>query len=113
MFALKRAYEPASTRDGCRILVERLWPRGVTKEKAAIDVWLKEVAPSTELRKWYAHDPDRWAEFRKRYWSELKKNRQAVDALREKEHDGKVTLIYAARDGEHCSALALKQFLEQ
>ncbi len=113
MFELKRAYEPASSDDGCRILVERLWPRGVSKERAAIDLWLKDVAPSAELRKWYGHDPERWEEFRRRYWQELKSNREAVDALREQQRSGKTTLVYAAHDEQHSGALALKQFLEQ
>ncbi|HEX5443557.1 MAG TPA: DUF488 family protein [Pirellulales bacterium] len=111
MFQLKRAYEPASRDDGCRVLVERLWPRGVTKSKAAIDAWLKDVAPSAELRKWYGHVPERWTEFRRRYWSELRSHPEAVRELRAKEREGKVTLVYAAHDVEHSGALALKQFL--
>lgn len=111
MFQLKRAYEPASPDDGCRVLVERLWPRGVSKERAEIDAWLKDVAPSAELRKWYAHDPERWKEFCRRYWVELRSNREAVDELRKKGREGKVTLIYATHDVEHSGALALKQFL--
>ena len=113
MFQLKRAYEPASRTDGCRVLVERLWPRGVSKSQAAIDAWLKDVAPSSELRKWYGHDPARWDEFRRRYWAELRANCQAVDDLRAKERKGKVTLVYAARDQEHSGALALAEFLKQ
>jgi uncharacterized protein YeaO (DUF488 family) len=113
MFQLKRAYAPVSAEDGCRVLVERLWPRGVSKERAAIDAWLKDVAPSSELRKWYGHDPQRWEEFRRRYWQELRSNREAVDELRKKEREGKVTLVYAAHDEEHNGALALKQFLAQ
>jgi uncharacterized protein YeaO (DUF488 family) len=111
MFQLKRAYEPASPDDGCRVLVERLWPRGVSKERAAIDAWLKDLAPSAGLRKWYGHVPERWEEFRRRYWEELRSNREAVNELCEKEREGKVTLIYAAHDEEHSGALALKQFL--
>lgn len=111
MLQLKRAYEPASPDDGCRVLVERLWPRGVSKQRAAIDTWLKDVAPSAELRKWYGHDPERWQEFRRRYWRELRANREAVNELREKERGGKVTLVYAAHDEEHSGALALRQFL--
>ena len=111
MFQLKRAYDPASPGDGCRVLVERLWPRGVSKSKAAIDVWLKDVAPSTELRSWYGHDRERWAEFRRRYWRELRSNREAVDALREKERGGVATLVYATHDVEHSGAWALKEFL--
>lgn len=113
MFQLKRAYEPAARADGCRVLVERLWPRGVSKSQAAIDAWLKDVAPSSELRKWYGHDPARWQEFRRRYWAELRANRPAVDDLRSKERKGKVTLVYAARDREHSGALALAEFLKQ
>ena len=111
MFQLKRAYEPASSDDGCRVLVERLWPRGVSKAKAAIDEWLKDVAPSDRLRKWYGHDPERWKEFRRRYWAELRSNREAVNELREKARGGKVTLVYATHDVEHSGALVLKQFL--
>lgn len=113
MFQLKRAYAPVSAEDGCRVLVERLWPRGVSKERAAIDAWLKDVAPSSELRKWYGHDPQRWEEFRRRYWQELRSNREAVDELRKKEREGKVTLVYAAHDEKHNGALALKQFLAE
>lgn len=112
MFQLKRAYDPASPDDGFRVLVERLWPRGVSKTRAAIDAWLKEVAPSAELRKWYGHDPERWEEFRRRYWEELRSNREAVEELREKERAGKtITLVYATHDAEHSGAFALKQFL--
>jgi uncharacterized protein YeaO (DUF488 family) len=111
MFQLKRAYEPASPGDGCRVLVERLWPRGVSKSRAAIDAWLKEIAPSTELRKWYGHDPARWNEFRRRYWEELRSRAEAVDELREKERAGKVTLVYATHDQEHSGAQALVEFL--
>ena len=111
MFQLKRAYEPASPDDGCRVLVERLWPRGLSKSRAAIDDWLKDVAPSAELRKWYGHDPERWVEFRRRYWDELRSNGEVVNDLREKEQEGKVTLVYATQDVEHSGAFALKQFL--
>jgi uncharacterized protein YeaO (DUF488 family) len=111
MFQLKRVYDPATPQDGCRVLVERLWPRGVSKSRAAIDAWLKEVAPSTELRKWYGHAPDRWEEFRRRYWDELRKVPEAVAGLRQKERDGRVTLVFAAHDEQHSGALALLQFL--
>jgi len=109
---LKRAYEPLSEDDGTRILVERLWPRGVTKEKAAIDLWLKEIAPSPELRKWYSHDTSRWDEFRKRYRAEIEDNNQVLSALKQRLKEGPVTFVYAARDEEHNSALILKEFLE-
>jgi uncharacterized protein YeaO (DUF488 family) len=112
MIHLKRAYEVSSAADGVRILVERLWPRGLTKERAAVDLWMKEVAPSPELRKWFGHDPGRWKRFKQRYWGELKRKRAEVDALLRKAREGKVTLIYAARDEEHNGALALKEFIE-
>ena len=112
MIKLKRAYEKPSRDDGLRILVERLWPRGLTKERAAVDLWLKDVAPSPELRKWFDHDPDKWEQFQKRYWKELEKNVEAVRLLKQKGKQGTITLVYGARDEEHNSALALKQFLE-
>ncbi len=114
MIHLKRAYESASPADGKRILVERLWPRGVSKEKAAIDLWIKEIAPSPELRKWYSHDPAKWEEFRRRYTDELKHNPQAVDQLRQELLKHKVvTFVYAAKDELRNSALVLKEYLEK
>ena len=110
---LKRAYEEPSVADGRRVLVERLWPRGLNKEKAAIDLWLKEVAPSTELRRWFGHDPRKWAEFRKRYRAELEDKGDAITTLRERLKEGPVTFLFAAKDEEHNSALALKEYLEQ
>ena len=112
MIKLKRAYEKPSRDDGSRILVERLWPRGLTKERAAVDLWLKEVAPSPELRKWFGHDPAKWEQFQKRYWKELEEKEAAVQLLKQKSKQGTVTLVYAARDEEHTGALALKRFLE-
>ncbi len=112
MIKLKRAYENPSRSDGERILVERLWPRGLTKERAAVDLWLKEVAPSPDLRKWFGHDPARWKQFQKRYWEELRGKEDAVTLLKQKSKKGTVTLVYAARDEEHNGALALKEFLE-
>ena len=112
MIKLKRAYEKPSRDDGSRILVERLWPRGLTKERAAVDLWLKEVAPSPELRKWFGHDPARWEQFQKRYWKELAEKDEAVRLLKQKGELGTVTLVYAARDEEHNGALAPKRFLE-
>src|SRR5438270_5954536 len=100
-FRLKRVYEAPSPTDGERVLVERLWPRGLAKAKAAVDLWLKEVAPSPELRKWFAHDPAKWEQFRHRYWEELKGNPEALELLRQKAKQGTVTLVYAARDEEH------------
>jgi uncharacterized protein YeaO (DUF488 family) len=110
---LKRVYEPPSPDDGPRILVERLWPRGVNKQTAAIDHWAKEVAPSPELRRWYGHDAEKWDEFRRRYWSELDKNLEALDDLKRWLKEGPVTFVYAARDEEHNSALVLKEYLER
>jgi uncharacterized protein YeaO (DUF488 family) len=112
MIKLKRAYEKPSRDDGSRILVERLWPRGLTKERAAVDLWLKEVAPSLELRKWFGHDPAKWEQFQKRYWKELEEKEEAVQLLKQKGKQGAVTLVYAARDEKHNGALALKRFLE-
>jgi len=109
-FQLKRAYEEPTGEDGFRVLVERLWPRGLSKERAALDLWLKEVAPSPELRKWFAHDPTRWEPFRERYWKELEQKKDEIDLLRAKSEEGTVTLVYAARDEAHNGALALKQF---
>ncbi len=110
---LKRAYEPPTEEDGTRILVERLWPRGITKERAAIDLWLKEVAPSTGLRKWYGHDPDRWEEFRRRYWAELDEKGEVLDDLERKIREGPVTFVFAAKDERHNSAVALKDYLDR
>ena len=110
---IKRAYEPSHKDDGVRILVDRLWPRGLTKEKASVDLWLKEIAPSTELRKWFAHDPDKWKSFRGRYETEIRHNDDLIKVLKDKAREGTVTLIYGARDQKHNEALVLKQFLEK
>jgi uncharacterized protein YeaO (DUF488 family) len=110
---LKRVYEAPHKDDGTRILVDRLWPRGLTKEKAKVDLWLKEIAPSTELRKWFGHDPKKWRSFRKRYETELKDHADEIRLLKSKVKEGTVTLIYGARDQEHNEALVLKQFLER
>ncbi len=109
---LKRAYHPAKPSDGFRILVDRLWPRGISKKSARIDLWLKEVAPSTELRKWFAHDPDKWTTFRKRYFQELKKHPDEIAEILERIRQGRVSLIYGAKDVEHNDAVALKEYLE-
>ena len=108
--SLKRAYEPPAETDGMRVLVDRLWPRGVTKSRARIDLWLKDLAPSTELRKWFGHDPEKWPEFRKRYRAELKGN-PALAELREQSRQRDITLVYAARDELHNDAVVLKQVL--
>lgn len=113
MIRLKRVYEPASQRDGLRILVERLWPRGVSKDKAQVGLWLKDVAPSAALRTWYQHDPAKWPEFRKRYWAELDQLGDLVTLLKHRVGEGTVTFVYAAHDEEHNSAVALKAYLER
>jgi uncharacterized protein YeaO (DUF488 family) len=113
MLKLKRAYEAASRDDGLRILVERLWPRGVSKQKAKIDLWLKAVSPSPTLREWYGHDPAKWPEFRKRYWAELKEQGDLLALLKIVIKEKSVTFVYAASDEERNSALALKEFLER
>jgi uncharacterized protein YeaO (DUF488 family) len=108
---LRRVYDPPSPEDGTRILVDRLWPRGLKKEKAQIDEWLRDVAPSTALRQWFAHRPERWDEFRARYAAELATQKEAVDALRRLASQGHATLLFAARDVERNNAVALRHFL--
>jgi uncharacterized protein YeaO (DUF488 family) len=108
---IKRAYEEPDDEDGTRILVDRLWPRGLTKEKARVDLWLKDVAPSTELRKWFAHDPAKWAEFRSRYLEELKRNKEQLSLLRQEAAKGAVTLVYGAKDQQHNEAVILQKLL--
>ena len=112
MIKLKRVYEEPSSKDGVRVLVERLWPRGLTKKRAAVDLWLKDVAPSPELRNWFGHDPARWEQFQKRYGRELRERKDAIRLLKQKMKEGTVTLVYAARDEEHNGALALKRHLQ-
>jgi uncharacterized protein YeaO (DUF488 family) len=111
-FRLKRAYENPARGDGVRVLVDRIWPRGVTKDMAMIDHWLKELAPSTELRKWFGHSPSRWAEFKHRYFAELDSRSAEIDDLRKIARDKAVTLVFGARDVEHNQAAALKIYLE-
>ena len=108
---LKRAYEPASAQDGTRVLVDRLWPRGVSKDAAALDLWLKELAPSTGLRKWFGHDPARWAEFQLRYVQEVREHPQLLAQLRDLARKGPVTLVFSARDEAHNDAIVLRQLL--
>ncbi len=108
---LKRAYDPPSPDDGTRILVDRLWPRGISKEKAALDRWMKEIAPSTELRKWFGHDPKRWTEFRRRYAEELREHRDLVAELRSFARQRPLTLVYAAHDETHNDAVVLRDVL--
>ncbi len=111
MIELKRAYEPPSKADGERILVERLWPRGLTKDRAQIDLWLKDISPSPELRKWYGHDPEKWSEFRKRYLQEVAKKKDLVKLLKQKSRGKTITFVYAARDEEKNSAVVLKAYV--
>lgn len=108
---IKRVYEKPGKEDGYRILADRLWPRGLTKEKAAVDLWLKEIAPSTELRKWFNHDPEKWKDFQKKYTAELKKNIEPVTILKEKIKKGPVTIVYGARDQEHNEAQVILDYI--
>ena len=110
---LRRAYEPPGPHEGKRFLVERLWPRGIKKENLALDGWLKDVAPSTELRQWFHHDPEKWPEFRHRYFAELRSHPEALAPLLDAARHGPVTLIYGARDTEHNAAVVLKDYLER
>ena len=109
---LKRAYVPAAASDGSRVLIDRLWPRGVTKTEAHIDLWVKDLAPSTELRKWFGHDPEKWTEFQQRYRAELK-GKEGLPDIRALSRKGTVTLVYGAKDEQHTHALVLKEVLEQ
>ena len=109
--SLKRVYDTPSETDGLRVLVERLWPRGISKERAAIQHWLKEIAPSPELRRWYGHRPERWNEFQTRYHAELDANTDAVRALMALCAERAVTFVFAAKDTERNSAVALKKYL--
>jgi uncharacterized protein YeaO (DUF488 family) len=108
---LKRAYDPPAAGDGTRILVDRLWPRGVTKKRAAIDQWMKDIAPSTELRKWFSHDPGRWDEFRRRYAKEVHQNTDLLDQLRSLARQGPITLVYSAHDEKHNDAVELRELI--
>lgn len=108
---LKRVYDVPEKRDGCRALVDRLWPRGLSKKSARVDYWLRDVAPSTALRRWFAHDPEKWGEFRKRYVRELKGHAEVVKQLRALARKGTVTLLFGARDEKHNHAVVLKTYL--
>ena len=110
---LKRAYEPPAADDGTRVLIDRLWPRGITKKHAAIDQWMKDIAPSTELRKWFGHDPARWDEFRRRYAHEVRQNTELLDQLRSLARQGPMTLVYSAHDEEHNDAVELRELILQ
>jgi uncharacterized protein YeaO (DUF488 family) len=108
---LKRAYDPPSKEDGTRILVDRLWPRGIKKADLKIDLWLKDVAPTVDLRKWFAHDPEKWVEFEKKYFDELNQNLEALKPIIESLKTGVITFVYGAHDIKHNHALCLKHFL--
>ena len=108
---IKRVYDPATSDDGARVLVDRVWPRGISKEVAELTLWLKDIAPTTQLRKWFGHDPSRWAEFRRRYHLELEANQDAIKQLHEIMKKRRVTLIYSAHDQEHNQAVALAEYL--
>jgi uncharacterized protein YeaO (DUF488 family) len=108
---IKRVYEQAEDGDGVRILVDRLWPRGLKKEEARVDLWLKEIAPTTELRQWFAHDPGKWQEFRKRYLREIEAKEAQVERIKQEMKKGPVTLVYGARDSEHNDAVVLQELL--
>ena len=109
---IKRVYEAPKAADGFRVLVDRVWPRGVSKDKAAVDLWMKEIGPSTELRKWFGHKPERWAEFQKRYKRELDDKRALLDELREHAGKGPLTLVYSAKDEERNQAAVIKAVLD-
>ena len=108
---LKRAYEPPAAGDGTRILVDRLWPRGLSKQRAAIDQWMKDISPSTKLRKWFGHDPTRWGEFRRRYAREVRGHPELLDQLRSLAREGPITLVYSARDEVHNDAVELRHVI--
>ena len=110
---LKRAYDPAEPDDGYRVLVDRLWPRGVSKERARLDEWARELAPSAELRTWFGHDPERFAEFERRYRAELTAHEEKLDELRCRAREGTLTLVYGARDEEHNDAVVLAELLRE
>jgi uncharacterized protein YeaO (DUF488 family) len=110
---IKRVYEPPSGEDGVRVLVDRLWPRGLSKTKAAVDLWLKDLAPSVRLRRWFNHDPSRWSEFKQRYAEELDAKKAATAALLGAARRGRVTLLFGARDPEHNNAVALYAYLSR
>ena len=108
---LKRAYDPPTADDGRRILIDRLWPRGISKQRAAIDHWMKDIAPSTELRKWFGHDPARWDEFRRRYAKEVHQHAELLDQLRALARQGPITLVYSAHDEKHNDAVELRALI--
>jgi uncharacterized protein YeaO (DUF488 family) len=110
---LKRAYDPARPADGHRVLIDRLWPRGISRERAKLDGWEKDLAPSTELRQWFGHEPSRFEEFRRRYIEELRDQRERLTALRRRASEGTLTLVYSAHDAEHNDAVVLLEVLRR
>ena len=108
---IKRVYEQPDDQDGTRILVDRLWPRGLSRQRARVDIWLKDIAPSTELRKWFSHDPNKWTEFQDRYRQELKSKTDLLLTLKEKAAKGPITLLYGAKDESHNEAVVLQELL--
>lgn len=110
---IKRVYDKPSPDDGLRVLVDGLWPRGLTKAKAKVDLWLRDIAPSAELRRWFGHDPAKWTQFKKRYAAELRDKRELLKQLRALAKEGPITLVYGARDSEHSNAAALRSFLNR
>lgn len=113
MVRVKRVYDPPSEEDGIRILVDRLWPRGLSKERAEVDLWLRDLAPSPGLREWFGHDPDKWDEFRRRYRAELSRHLDEIKPIIEASRTDTITLVYSARDEEHNSAVALREYLRE
>lgn len=112
MVVIKRVYEPKGDEDGCRVLVDRLWPRGVSKEKAAVDLWMKEIGPSNELRKWFNHDPAKWTEFKTKYQTELKDKKDLISQLKDLENEHKkLTLLYGAHDQQYNQAVVIAELL--
>ncbi|MBS3649206.1 DUF488 family protein [Pseudaminobacter sp. 19-2017] len=109
---IKRVYEPAGEADGFRVLVDRVWPRGMTKEKAEVDLWMKDIGPSTDLRKWFSHDPERWEEFRRRYREELAKEPELIEELRGYARKGPLTLVYSAKDEAHNQAVVIREVVK-
>jgi uncharacterized protein YeaO (DUF488 family) len=112
MIKIKRIYEAPTAEDGIRILVDRFWPRGLSKEKAKIDLWLREIAPSDKLRKWFAHDPEKWVEFKQKYFKELGEKKELVNLILEKVNQGNLTLLFGAKEKRHNNAVALEEYIE-
>jgi uncharacterized protein YeaO (DUF488 family) len=110
---IKRVYDEAKKEDGKRILVDRLWPRGLTKTRAKVDLWFKEIAPSTALRRWFGHEPNKWTEFKRRYSAELERNNEQVSLLEREVSAGQVTLVYGTKDQQHNGAVVLKELLNE